>query len=390
MTGLDECSGRRHVSASRGESITPVAVRARSDRGPFTSVGWSLGSACPYSCTHCYSRSMRVDADQLTPVLIERIIDQLASVGVKTVTLGGNEPIYTNGLSLGRSQLPFIVRSLRAAEIRVALVTSGPSATILRRVAPDAFAQLDMVFVSLDAPTAQRHDQNRGAKLFDHAKRALQASVDSGVDRAILYCAHRGNFGPVDVDSLVDLAASSAARVRINTMKPVGLDVDRLVLDPASYLAGFGRLVERCRTDLVDEPVLRALLGLDARRGCPCGTTTFRISHARSDGSIPVSPCIYGSSRFGDLRTDSLSDILGSSEFGLSSHGRGVGQSPGSVAVGGGCTAQALLGALASGTDPMIDLVDRGATIESPVVREDELLRERFGGYLCTWFGTPL
>lgn len=371
-------------SAVDGEAAGQVAA------GRFRSVGWSLGSACPYDCKHCYSRTMRVGDHLLTPSIVERFVAELADVGVRCVTLGGNEPIYTNGLSLRDTQLPSIVRALRTRNIRVALVTSGPSATLLRRLAPDAFAALDMVFVSLDAPTAGRHDENRGAKLFNHAIRAAAAARDAGVETALLYCAHRNNFGSGDVEELVRLAIRTGSRVRINTMKPIGAGVDELVLDPRAYVDGFARLIELCRTDLVDEPVLRALLGLDATGGCPCGVTTFRISHAREDGTIPVAPCIYAANdRVGDLRTDRLADLLQSPAFTAFRSRLRATSDGASACVGGGCASMARMSPRTLGRDPMIVLLSGGARLVEDGLREDESLRKRFGGYLCTWMGTP-
>jgi MoaA/NifB/PqqE/SkfB family radical SAM enzyme len=346
--------------------------------GKFRSVGWSLGNACPYSCAHCYSRSMRVATNGLTVGLIDDIVHQLDELGVQTVTLGGNEPIFTNGLSLEHSLLPEIVLALRARSIRVALVTSGPSATALRRISARAFSELDMIFVSLDAPTADRHNANRGAELFQHALRALLAARDAGIDRSILYCAHRGNFKPADVDQLVELSYSQSARVRINTLKPTGQDSDRLLLRPEEYWAGFSRLLKQCRTDLVDEPVLRELLGLDASGGCPCGSSTFRISHAQHDGAIPLTPCIYAANhRFGDVRESQIQQLVADDLFRrFASYSCK------------GCKAQALLDPEGRGRDSNYDLVDRGWRICEQGLKEDMNLRERYGGYLCTWMGS--
>jgi hypothetical protein len=38
--------------------------------------------------------------------------------------------------------------------------------------------------------------------------------------------------------------------------------------------------------------------------------------------------------------------------------------------------------------DQNYDLVESGARICEPILREDINLRERYGGYLCTWIGS--
>ena len=333
---------------------------------------------------------MRIDAEHLSRTFVDRVVAQMAQLGVGTVTLGGNEPIFTNGLAVEDSQLAYILESLFDAQIRVALVTSGPSATILARVAPEAFDRLDMVFVSLDAPEAERHNVNRGAKLFDHAMRALQIARRRGVDRSLLYCARRGNFSSADMNDLVTLAKKTESRVRVNTLKPTGRALADRALDPESYMIGFSRLNELCRTDLVDEPTLRALLGLDTTSGCPCGATTFRVSHAKSDGSVPIAPCLYvEGARFGDLRHNSLDDILGSQEFQAFRFRAVSGEGDRNAYHGSECIAQATLGEHPQGVDPMSVLVDSRRRLPVADVEEDSDLRDRFGGYLCTWMGTP-
>src|SRR5688572_33271432 len=58
-------------------------------------IGWTLGNDCPYRCTHCYSMSARRKGADLEPRMVDRVVEQLAAIGVKTVNLGGNEPLFT-------------------------------------------------------------------------------------------------------------------------------------------------------------------------------------------------------------------------------------------------------------------------------------------------------
>ena len=58
-------------------------------------VGWTLGNDCPFRCLHCYSMSARLKGKNLSPWMVDRIVDQLSGHGIETVNLGGNEPLYT-------------------------------------------------------------------------------------------------------------------------------------------------------------------------------------------------------------------------------------------------------------------------------------------------------
>ena len=71
--------------------------------------------------------SARRKGANLDEWMVERIVEQLASLGVKTVNLGGNEPIFTAGLGLKRSLLHRVIQRLTDAGIYVGLTTSGVS-----------------------------------------------------------------------------------------------------------------------------------------------------------------------------------------------------------------------------------------------------------------------
>ena len=62
-----------------------------------TNIGWTLGNDCPYKCKHCYSMSAREKGMDLTNDIVDKVISQLKKIKPKTINLGGNEPIFTNG-----------------------------------------------------------------------------------------------------------------------------------------------------------------------------------------------------------------------------------------------------------------------------------------------------
>src|SRR6185503_6962447 len=100
---------------------TPPAIR---------NIGWTLGNDCPYRCHHCYSMNARVKGRDMTVAMIDRVVDQLRVNGVQTVNLGGNEPLFTNGLDPRKTLLPYIIEKLEDAGIDVGLTTAG--ITLLR------------------------------------------------------------------------------------------------------------------------------------------------------------------------------------------------------------------------------------------------------------------
>lgn len=63
-------------------------------------IGWTLGIDCPCKCKHCYSFSVRQKGKNLTKEIVDKVIEQIEKLNVETVNLGGNEPIFTNGLDV--------------------------------------------------------------------------------------------------------------------------------------------------------------------------------------------------------------------------------------------------------------------------------------------------
>lgn len=149
-------------------------------------IGWTLGNDCPYKCRHCYSSSARRKGKDLEKWMVDRVVSQLVKLGVETVNLGGNEPIFTCGLDITKSLLPYIIRSLSDQNIAVGLTTSGISLIQLAKRYPDALSLLNDVDVSFDSPFEEEHNRNRGAKLFDDAVRSLDICLENNIDCTII------------------------------------------------------------------------------------------------------------------------------------------------------------------------------------------------------------
>ena len=95
---------------------------------------------------------------------------------MKTVNLGGNEPIFTNGIRIADTLLPYIVESLVDAGIVVGLTTSGITLLKLEQLYPHVVDLLNDIDVSLDSPNPEEHNRNRGASLYGQACKALDIS----------------------------------------------------------------------------------------------------------------------------------------------------------------------------------------------------------------------
>lgn len=278
-------------------------------------IGWTLGNDCPYRCHHCYSMSARKKGANLSRENIDRVVDQLAINGIKTVNLGGNEPIFTNGLDTSKTLLPYIVSSLVEREIIVGLTTAGITINYLSLKHPDAFDLLNDVDVSLDSPFEEEHNTNRGAALYGKALAALRRCQEAGIEHTIVMCGMSWNLSDAHIDGLIELARQTGSNVRINFIKPTEPQHMHTLPTPEVFYRASRRILEQCDPVELGESLISTLVR-GAGKGCPCGTKSFRIHSITPDGKVPVSPCVYlHDYRAGDLLTENLFDIVRSSEF---------------------------------------------------------------------------
>ena len=366
-------------------------------------VGWTLGNECPYRCRHCYSMSARQKGRNLEPWMIDRIVGQLAANGIETVNLGGNEPLFTNGINPSDTHLPYIVERLVGAGIAVGLTTAGVTLNYLNKHFPETVRRLNDVDVSLDSPFAEEHDANRGSPLYVQALRALEIAGQHGIPRSIILCGMSWNFTPRHLHALVDLARRYGVHVRINAIKPVEARHMDVVLSPAQYYRGFRLLMNACETIVLAEPPLASLTAESHSRGCPCGRSSFRIHSITPEGKVPVSPCVYlHDFKASDLLVDDLQAIVRSPTFRAFRRRNGDPQAIAGCAdcrllevCRGGCAVRAYLTTLHC-------TQQRTLFARDPLCPRDSAEKEYPGSpsrpsqtrlvhqdYLCTWIGIP-
>jgi radical SAM protein with 4Fe4S-binding SPASM domain len=366
-------------------------------------IGWTLGNDCPYRCAHCYSMSARRRGQNLSTAIVDRVVQQLVANGIETVNLGGNEPVFTNGLSVKDTLLPYIIRQLSGHGVLVGLTTSGISAIQLERHDPAAFAMLNDMDISLDSPDEAEHDANRGARIFRDATRALALCRRYGVERSIILCAMGWNFTRDRLAALLDIARRNDANVRINPLKTVDAAHLALALSPEQYYDGFAYLMEHCEALDLGEPPLATVTASAGASGCPCGRTSFRIHAITPDGAIPVSPCVYlHDYKVGDLVVDELADIVHSPQFRtFRRRNRNPDRIPGCegcpviAACRGGCAARSYLHQVHETGEPRLFSQDpycpvrfgtQHAFPRDPPIGDVQLVHRN---YLCTWIGRP-
>ena len=279
-------------------------------------IGWTLGNDCPCKCKHCYSFTVRKKGKNLTKEIVDKVIEQIQKLNVETVNLGGNEPIFTNGLDVSKSMLPYILKELNEKGIKVGITTSGISLIALKNMYPECLKLLNDVDISLDSPFEKEHNENRGGDVYKYAIQALEICKENNIESGIIMCAMNWNFTKDRIDALLELAKKYDSNIRFKLIKPIQKEHFELVPTKEQVLENYKYLFEKCDTVELSEPTLSGITNNDKINGCACGTYSMRINSITPDGKIPVSPCVYMHDyRVGDLLTDDIFDIVNSEQF---------------------------------------------------------------------------
>jgi len=366
----------------------------------FANIGWTVGNHCNASCGHCYSWKVRKDSSEfLTEADVDRVVAQLVRLGVKTVNLGGNEPIYTHGPDIRRTILPYIIRTLHEAGLPVGLTTNGATFFYLDKNHHDELLLVNDIDFSLDSPFEREHDVNRGARLHRLVVRCIERAVELGIDCSVITCGMRANFDRDYLSTFLALTKLAGSELRVNTLKPVEPTLIDQMPTPQQFYDGFAFLMANTDCITLGESCVSAFVGAGSE-GCPCGTTSFRINAKTRDGRIPINPCVYAHEyKAGDLLTDDILDIVDSPEFRAFAARRHdipeVCRSSGCEFLEtcrGGCTSRAYL---VSGTlnskDPYcpqeyLDAHGRPDLPWKPEISCHGAIRVH-DNYLCTWIG---
>ncbi|HLK45993.1 MAG TPA: mycofactocin radical SAM maturase [Acidimicrobiales bacterium] len=178
---------------------------------------WELTWACNLACVHCLSSSGRRDPRELTTAEAVALVDELASMQVFYVNVGGGEPTI-------RGDFFELVEHAVDRRVGVKFSTNGTriDAPRARRLA--ALDYVD-VQVSVDGATAQVNDAVRGAGSFDAAVRAMTCLAEAGFGEfKVSVVVTRDNVA--QLDELRELAHRFGAQLRLTRLRPSGRGVE--------------------------------------------------------------------------------------------------------------------------------------------------------------------
>lgn len=151
----------------------------------------SLTMACNLRCAHCFIDSTGRLPNELTPIEIQSIIDQVCRdfmppTGVQpSIHFTGGEPFL-------RRDIQDVIAYARSSGLYVSTSTNG---LLIDDDTMDFLAQHHVVCsVSLDGASASTHELVRGPNTFQATLNAIQRMTSSGIRVGINHFVHKRNF----------------------------------------------------------------------------------------------------------------------------------------------------------------------------------------------------
>jgi len=174
----------------------------------------NVTNLCNLDCRHCNVAATKNAAGDLTTAEWKRLIDELASMKVFKLTLGGGEPFM-------RPDIFEIIEHIFSYHFRLHINTNGTlidrkTARFLKR-----FDRIDCVQVSVEGSSAKFHEKIRPEGSFEPAVRGISFLKNAGVPVITYTVVNRHNRN--DIEKIVTLGkklgADSAA---FTDLLPVG------------------------------------------------------------------------------------------------------------------------------------------------------------------------
>ena len=178
---------------------------------------WELTYACNLACIHCLSSSGRRDPRELSTDEAKAVIDEMATLKIFYVNIGGGEPLI-------RSDFFELVDYAVAKGVGVKFSTNGTrlDADKAARLAGSDYIDIQ---ISLDGADAATNDAIRGPGSYETALRAMDNLKAA-------------NFGPFKISVVMtrqnipqiaqfeEIAHRYGAQLRLTRLRPSGRGVD--------------------------------------------------------------------------------------------------------------------------------------------------------------------
>ncbi len=265
---------------------------------------WEFTQACDQDCLHCGPRSGKARPDELTTEESLRVVEELAELGVREVTLIGGEAYL-------RDDFILVIRAIRDAGMLATLTTGGYN---LGRARAEAMVEAGVNSVSVSIDGLQPHHDHlrqrkgswaRAVAALDHLRAAGSAVTANTQINGLTF-----RDLPATLEQLAPHGIHSW-QIQVTVAHGRAGDHPEILLQPFQYLELFEDLevvLQRCRElDIVLTPanslgyfgplaLRQSLGGLGHYGGCQAGIATIALE---SDGMVKNCPSLGGRNNVG-------------------------------------------------------------------------------------------
>jgi len=175
-------------------------------------VTWEVTLKCNLCCAHCLSDAGTPADNELTHGECRALVDQLTSIRVFQVNIGGGEPFI-------RPEFLDLLTYCHEKGLVTCVSTNG---MLIDDSLARQLSHLKMLYlqVSLDGATAEVNDPIRGAGTYKKILKAADCFARHGVPFGINTVLTRTNFS--QMNELRKLAGSYGAELRVSRFRPSG------------------------------------------------------------------------------------------------------------------------------------------------------------------------
>ena len=202
---------RRSGIVKLGTSILLAKIMNR--RVPFN-VQIRVIEQCNQHCSYCVGDYLRQDNKPPTTEQLSTVVDGLARLGTKRITLFGGEPLL-------RDDIHDIVRRIKSHKINCSLTTNGRLIDRHKKMVKD----LDLLSISLDGDKVA-HDTYRGEGSYDSAVHAIEVARNIGISVQLICTVT--HLTDLKLETLFKLAKHYDCLVNIEQLNPL-FDLDGTV-----------------------------------------------------------------------------------------------------------------------------------------------------------------